>query len=223
MYLFGCGTWDLAPWPGVEPGSPALGAQSLSRWATRDDPVLLSFSVCADFLPQSPVSVTWKLMNMNHSSSECHLPWIVFDGELFYASTDNMDWVSMIDVPYLVFGLPEIGGRESWGCGWLPLTSFLNTNEINATELCFSEWGVYHRLLVWVGTHSLSPCLAELFLGFAVRIIPSRSFPSFMPTYWCIKVRKRLFSPAGGWGGEAVLLTEQRLPDGGVGCTNPSF
>ena len=45
--------WDLVPWPGVEPGSPALGAQSLSRWATRDVPVLLSFSVCADFLPQS--------------------------------------------------------------------------------------------------------------------------------------------------------------------------
>ena len=30
------GMWDLAPWPGIEPGSPPLGAQSLSHlvWAT---------------------------------------------------------------------------------------------------------------------------------------------------------------------------------------------
>ena len=27
-----CGTWDLVPWPEIEPGSPALGASSLSHW-----------------------------------------------------------------------------------------------------------------------------------------------------------------------------------------------
>ena len=61
VYLFGCDMWDLVPWPGIEPGSPALGAQSLSHWTTRQVPVLLSFLVCADFLPRSPVSVAWKL------------------------------------------------------------------------------------------------------------------------------------------------------------------
>ena len=30
--------WDLVPWPGIEPGSPALGAQSLSHWTTREVP-----------------------------------------------------------------------------------------------------------------------------------------------------------------------------------------
>lgn len=52
-------------------------------------------------------------MNVNHSSSVCHLPWIVFDGVLFYSSNDNMDWVSMIDMPYLGFQLPKNGGERA--------------------------------------------------------------------------------------------------------------
>ena len=31
-----CDMWDLVPWPGVEPGPPALGAWRLSHWATRE-------------------------------------------------------------------------------------------------------------------------------------------------------------------------------------------
>ena len=34
-----CSMWDLAPWPGIEPGPPALGAQSLSHWTTREVPI----------------------------------------------------------------------------------------------------------------------------------------------------------------------------------------
>ena len=33
-----CGMWDLAPWPGIEPGPPAVGAQRLSHWTTREVP-----------------------------------------------------------------------------------------------------------------------------------------------------------------------------------------
>ena len=33
-----CSMWDLVPWPGTEPGPPALGAQSLSHWTTRKVP-----------------------------------------------------------------------------------------------------------------------------------------------------------------------------------------
>ena len=36
--IFSCGTWDLIPQPGIEPRPPALGAQRLSHWATRDIP-----------------------------------------------------------------------------------------------------------------------------------------------------------------------------------------
>ena len=30
--------WDLVPRPGIEPGPPALGAQSLSHWTTKEVP-----------------------------------------------------------------------------------------------------------------------------------------------------------------------------------------
>ena len=33
-----CSMWDLVPWPGMEPKPPALGAQSLSYWTTREVP-----------------------------------------------------------------------------------------------------------------------------------------------------------------------------------------
>ena len=33
---FSCSMWDLVPWPGMEPRVPALGAQSLSHWTTRE-------------------------------------------------------------------------------------------------------------------------------------------------------------------------------------------
>ena len=38
--IFSCSNWDLVPWPGIEPGSSALGAQSL-RHCTRKFLLLL--------------------------------------------------------------------------------------------------------------------------------------------------------------------------------------
>ena len=34
-----CSKWDLVPWPGIEPMSPALGAWILSHWTTRKVPI----------------------------------------------------------------------------------------------------------------------------------------------------------------------------------------
>ena len=34
--IFSCGMWDLVSRPGIEPRHPALGAQSLSHWTTRE-------------------------------------------------------------------------------------------------------------------------------------------------------------------------------------------
>ena len=36
MEILSCGMWDLAPWPGIEPRPPALGAWRLSHWITRE-------------------------------------------------------------------------------------------------------------------------------------------------------------------------------------------
>ena len=52
----GCGLWDLVPWPGFEPGPPALGAQSLSRKTTREVPPCLTVYPCSVplYVPSSP-------------------------------------------------------------------------------------------------------------------------------------------------------------------------
>ena len=38
MQTLRCSIWDLVPWPGIKPGPPALGVQSLSHWTTREVP-----------------------------------------------------------------------------------------------------------------------------------------------------------------------------------------
>ena len=40
MRTLNCCMWDLAPWPGIEPRTLALGAQSFSQWTTREVPQL---------------------------------------------------------------------------------------------------------------------------------------------------------------------------------------
>ena len=44
-----CGMWDLVPWPGIEPGPPALGAWNLSHWTTREVPIISLNKLFAPF------------------------------------------------------------------------------------------------------------------------------------------------------------------------------
>ena len=45
-----CGMWDLAPCPGIEPRPPALGAQSLSHWTTREVPKFIFLHMDTDII-----------------------------------------------------------------------------------------------------------------------------------------------------------------------------
>ena len=36
--IFNCGMWDQGPRPGIKPRPPALGAQGLHHWTTREVP-----------------------------------------------------------------------------------------------------------------------------------------------------------------------------------------
>ena len=38
LWILSCRMWDLVLWPGIEPGSPALGTQSVNHWTTRKVP-----------------------------------------------------------------------------------------------------------------------------------------------------------------------------------------
>ena len=46
---------DLGPWPGIEPGPPALGAHSPSHWNTREIPRFFFFFFFSVQLPFSEV------------------------------------------------------------------------------------------------------------------------------------------------------------------------
>ena len=63
-----CGIWNLVAWPGIKPGSPAWGVQSLSHWTTREVPSLGFYQGCLIIsLPSILCSQTpWKCF--------CHLP-----------------------------------------------------------------------------------------------------------------------------------------------------
>ena len=54
-----CGIWDLVPWPGIEPGSPALGVQSLSHWSTREVPLMAPFNLITSLKALSSNTVTY--------------------------------------------------------------------------------------------------------------------------------------------------------------------
>ena len=41
--IFSCGIQDLVPWPGIEPGPPAMGPWSLNHWTTREVPLFTFF------------------------------------------------------------------------------------------------------------------------------------------------------------------------------------
>ena len=57
-----CGMWDLVPWPGIEPGLPALGARSLSHWTAREVPDISLKSVkCIIVHPRSLVFLPYHL------------------------------------------------------------------------------------------------------------------------------------------------------------------
>ena len=68
-----CSMWDLVSWPGIEPGPPALGAQCLNHWASREVPRLL-------YWWDSPSKNTRILLRLNwYKKKIAHVKLIQFD------------------------------------------------------------------------------------------------------------------------------------------------
>ena len=60
--IFSCDTWipsyamwDSVPWPGTEPGRPALGAESPNHWTTREVPLLFFFYISSSNIWEEPL------------------------------------------------------------------------------------------------------------------------------------------------------------------------
>ena len=81
MWNLSCSIWDLVPWPGIEPRSPALGVWSLSQWSTREVPVFILKSVWSNMSITTPVflfiaiCMTYLFPSL-HSHSVKHLFWV---------------------------------------------------------------------------------------------------------------------------------------------------
>ena len=111
-HCLNCSMWDLVLWPGIEPGSSALGVCSLSHWTTREVLVLL-------FLPRFvslgvSLSPFWDLI-----SSTIKWVWIwlslsltIYACAYIYPSCNNRCpqifvypcIVSIMEFPYHVYG-----------------------------------------------------------------------------------------------------------------------
>ena len=67
MQTLSYGTYDLIPWSGMEPGSPTLGAWSLSHWTPREVPHHTLFRYAQ---VQELTLISWateSLFNVSHS------------------------------------------------------------------------------------------------------------------------------------------------------------
>ena len=85
IWTLSCSRWDLVPWPGINPGPPALGTWSFSLRTTREvplSPFLSVFSIeallqyCTDQFPCSShisVLLLWARLQ-THKPDGDHLP-----------------------------------------------------------------------------------------------------------------------------------------------------
>ena len=58
MWTLSCSMWDLVPWPGMEPGPPALETPNFSHCTTREVPTAEDFNSSASF----PKCHAWELL-----------------------------------------------------------------------------------------------------------------------------------------------------------------
>ena len=107
-----CGTRDLVPWPGIEPGTLALGARSLNHWTTRESTCLGNsydqlFLFLAVALRQF---ITELLVDINILSCTCrHNQW-----QLKFSTMENIT-----HLPQFMFFEREIPLRSVIRITWL--------------------------------------------------------------------------------------------------------
>ena len=64
-----CSMWDLVPWPGIEPGPPALGGQNLSHWTIGEAPWICSVQFSCSVVSNS----LWP-HELQHTRPPCPSP-----------------------------------------------------------------------------------------------------------------------------------------------------
>ena len=141
---------DLVPLPGVEPGPPELGAQSLTHWATREVPFLSSF-----LSPARRFSLV--VASGGHSSLQC--------------VASHCSGFSCCRARALGMWASVVEARGLSSCGLRALECRLSSCGTWA-QLLRSMWD-----LPGPGVEPMSPTLAGRFLTTAPA---GKSFPSFL-------------------------------------------
>lgn len=130
-----CSTWDLVPWPGIEPRRPALGVRSHSHWTIREVThcfwVLQIVTVLNQPLKQNIINNRRRIAfagSLNSSVNTCtcmflHTNIVIGNREIIYFIIiySKGSWVFTLGwVHPLSQGLkiPLQGGSFRWLAGW---------------------------------------------------------------------------------------------------------
>ena len=118
-----CGTWDLqcwdlVPWPGMEPGPPALGARSLSHWLTTEDLWAVFWTRNSDLAPShfpGKAVLPVPLPPLDPRPPLPHLPWVLGHVTLLLQPFSLPGFTLLIHSPvdYLLPALWNLSSSES--------------------------------------------------------------------------------------------------------------
>ena len=97
-----CSVCDLVPWPGIEPGAPALGVGSLSHWTTREVHTWAFFSALFTVLLPQDLCTCWPAA-WNPLPFPRHLLNSLQSRPHFLSTTLNPHKISSLITSYLGF------------------------------------------------------------------------------------------------------------------------
>ena len=106
--IFSCSMWDLVSWPGIEPEAPALGAQGLSHWTTREVPMLSSRGEEANGNPNRRTKLEIYFLNLENGMWNYVLKlWVLISKcfQLLITTWSSFHLISLITTPQETFNL----------------------------------------------------------------------------------------------------------------------
>ena len=135
-----CGMWDLVPWPGIEPGSPALGVWCLTHWTTRE-------------IPGFFFSAALGLHCGEWAFSSCSTWSVVLWHKGFSCETQALEYVSSASPWHVESLLPDQGSNlhpQNWQVDSSTLDHQESPNNSGLSWIYLYEW------IYWYGAKTVN-------------------------------------------------------------------
>ena len=130
MWTLSCSLWDLAPWPGIKPGPPALGVWSLSYWA----PGVWLTSLLPWFTLQSVHhSLRSIIFLLRIATGSCHLQINTQNPHPTSKSPKNSPKSPLWS--QLSFEFHALWDQQIWSCSQCPQLSIFHLSKISFPHL----------------------------------------------------------------------------------------